>query len=433
MTTALAGFVVMLLGFFAGVPLSIVLFTVGFFGFAIIHPAGLGAALAMAGQQVLGLALDFQFSVLPLFILTGSFVNHAALSDDLYDAAHRWLGHYRGGLAMATIAACAGFASICHSSIATAATMARVAVPSMRRYRYADSLSTGTVAAGGALGMLVPPSGALIVYGLLTEQDIAKLFIAAIGPVLASIGVYFAVIRIVTFFKPAAGPPANRADWIARWRGLYKVWGVLALFLLVMGGITFGVFTATEAGGIGAAGALLLAILRRKMSWRIFYESLMDAAITTAMVFAVILGALVLNQFVNISGMSEAVLGFINVLHAKPIEIVLVIMGFYVLLGMFIEGFALIFLTVPIFVPIVSALGFDLIWWGIVLVITVEMSVLHPPLGLNIFVLKSLLPEVPLKQIYWGVIPFWAGDFARLGLVLAFPAIVLYLPRVFLG
>lgn len=432
MITALIGFAVMLLGFFMGVPLGIVLFTVGFFGFALIHPAGLSAAMVMAGQQVLSITLDFQFSVLPLFILTGSFVNHAALSDDLYEAAHRWLGHFRGGLAMATIAACAGFASICHSSIATAATMARVAVPSMRRYRYTDWLSTGTVAAGGALGMLVPPSGALIVYGLLTEQDIAKLFIAAIGPVLASIAVYFVVIRTVTFIKPQAGPPAERASWRDRWAGLYKVWGVLTLFLVVMGGITFGVFTATEAGGIGAAGALFLAILRRKMTWAIFYDSLVDAATTTAMVFTVILGALVLNQFVNISGMSEAVLAFIQQLNATPMEIILVIIAFYVVLGMFIEGFALIFLTVPIFVPIVAALGFDLVWWGIVLVIVVEMSVLHPPLGLNIFVLKSLLPDVPLKQIYWGVIPFWAGDFLRLGVVLAFPALVLYLPHLLL-
>ena len=431
MITALIGFTVMLLGFFLGVPLGIVLFTVGFFGFGLIHPAGFGAAMAMAGQQILSITLDFQFSVLPLFILTGSFVNHAEISDDLYEVAHRWLGHFRGGLAMATIAACAGFASICHSSIATAATMARVAVPSMRRYRYTDWLSTGTVAAGGALGMLVPPSGALIVYGLLTEQDIAKLFLGALGPVIASIGIYFVVIRAVTFFKPQAGPPAQPANWPARWRGLYKVWGVLALFLLVMGGITFGIFTATEAGGIGAAGALILAILRRKMSWAIFYESLVDAATTTAMVFSVILGALVLNQFVNISGMSEAVLGFIHTLHASPMEIILIIMVFYVVLGMFIEGFALIFLTVPIFVPIVGALGFDLVWWGIVLVIVVEMSVLHPPLGLNIFVLKSLLPEVPLKQIYWGVIPFWAGDFLRLGVVLAFPALVLYVPKLF--
>ena len=432
MLTALAGFTVMLVGFFLGVPLGIVLFTVGFFGFALIHPAGLSAAAAMAGQQILGLTLDFQFSVLPLFILTGSFVNHANLSDDLYEAAHRWLGHRRGGLALATIAACAGFASVCHSSIATSATMARVAVPSMRRYRYADWFSTGTVAAGGALGMLVPPSGALIVYGLLTQTDVAKLFLAALGPVLASIGVYFFVIYVVTFLRPQAGPRAERVSWAERWRGLYKVWGVVALFLLVMGGITFGVFTATEAGGIGAVGSLCLALLRRKMSWAIFYKSLVDAATTTAMVFSVIFGALVLSQFVNISGLSESVLGFIHTLDASPMEIILIIMAFYVLLGMFIEGFALIFLTVPIFVPIVTVLGYDLIWWGIVLVVVVEMSVLHPPLGLNIFVLKSLLPEVPLKQIYWGVIPFWMGDFLRLALIIAFPAIALAIPHYFL-
>jgi C4-dicarboxylate transporter, DctM subunit len=386
----------------------------------------------MAGQQILGLTLDFQFAVLPLFILMGTFVNHAALSDDLYEVAHRWLGHYRGGLALATIAACAGFASICGSSLATAATMARVAVPSMRRYHYADSLSTGTVAAGGALGMLVPPSGALIVYGLLTQEDIAKLFLAAIFPVFVSIAVYFGVVQVVTIIWPRSGPRAERPSWGVRWRSLYKVWGVLTLFALIMGGITFGIFTATEAGGIGATGALVLAILRRKMSWRIFYESLVEAATTTAMVFTVIFGALVLNQFVNISGMSEGVLAFIQQLHATPFEVILIIMVFYVLLGMFIEGFALIFLTVPIFVPIVGALGYDLIWWGIVLVVVVEMSVLHPPLGLNIFVLKSLLPEVPLKQIYLGVIPFWMGDFVRLAIILAFPALTLAVPHYLL-
>lgn len=428
MLTALVGFVVMLAGFFLGVPLGIVLFTVGFFGFAFIHPAGFPAAAAMAGQQILGLTLDFQFSVLPLFILMGTFVNHAALSDDLYEVAHRWLGHFRGGLALATIAACAGFAAICGSSLATAATMARVAVPSMRRYNYADSLSTGTVAAGGALGMLVPPSGALIVYGLLTEQDIVKLFLAAIGPVFVSIAVYFGVVQVVTILWPRSGPRTDKPSWRVRLGSLYKVWGVLCLFALIMGGITFGIFTATEAGGIGATGALVLAILRRKMTWHIFYESLVEAATTSAMVFTVIFGALVLNQFVNISGMSEGVLDFIQKLHATPFEVILIIMAFYVVLGMFIEGFALIFLTVPIFVPIVGALGYDLIWWGIVLVVVVEMSVLHPPLGLNIFVLKSLLPEVPLKQIYWGVIPFWMGDFVRLALILAFPAIALAIP-----
>ena len=432
MLISLAGLVVLLIGFFSGIPLGLVLLAVGYFGFAFIHPNGFSAATAMAGQQIVGLALDFQFSVLPLFILMGTFVSRAALSDDLYEVAHRWLGHFRGGLALATIAACAGFAAICGSSLATAATMARVAVPSMRRYAYADWLSTGTVAAGGSLGMLIPPSGALIVYGLLTEQDIARLFLAAIVPALVSVAVYFVVVQIVTFLKPDSGPRAARASWPERWTALYKAWGVLALFTLIMGGITFGIFTATEAGGIGASGALALAILRRKMTWVIFVESLIDAASTTAMIFTVIFGALVLTQFFNISGMSETVLEFIRHLDASPIEIVLCIMVFYVLLGIFIEGFALIFLTVPVFVPIVQALGFDLVWWGVAMVITVEMSVTHPPLGLNIYVLKSILPEIHLKEIFKGVIPFFLSDFVRLGLVIAFPALALYLPRLML-
>ncbi|MGH7089517.1 MAG: TRAP transporter large permease [Stellaceae bacterium] len=432
MLTALAGLVLLLIGFFSGIPLGLVLLAVGYIGFGLLHPNGFTAATAMAGQQIVGLVTDFQFTVLPLFILMGTFVSRAAISDDLYEVAHRWLGHYRGGLALSTIAACAGFASICGSSLATAATMARVAVPSMRRYRYADWLSTGTVAAGGSLGMLVPPSGALIVYGLLTEQDIAKLFLAAIGPALVSVAVYSAVVQTVTLLRPEAGPRALRATWPERWRALYRVWGVLALFLLIMGGITFGIFTATEAGGIGATGALVLAVLRRRMSLALLVEALIEAATTTAMIFTVIFGALVLTQFVNISGLSEGVIGFIRHLDASPTEILLCIMAFYVLLGIFVEGFALIFLTVPIFVPIVQALGFDLVWWGVAMVITVEMSVVHPPLGLNIYVLKSILPEVPLKAIFKGVIPFFLSDFVRLGLVIAFPAIALFLPRLML-
>ncbi len=432
MFAALTGLVLLLLGFFSGIPLGLVLLAVGYFGFAFVHPHGFSAATAMAGQQIVGLALDFQFTVLPLFILMGTFVSRAALSDDLYEVAHRWLGHFRGGLALATIASCAGFAAICGSSLATAATMARVAVPSMRRYRYADWLSTGTVAAGGALGMLVPPSGALIVYGLLTEQDVARLFLAALLPALVSVLIYSGVVLIVTYVKPEAGPRAEKASWRERWSALRKVWGVLALFGLIMGGITFGIFTATEAGGIGATGALLLAFLRGRMSWTILVRSLIEAATTTGMIFTVIFGALVLTQFVNISGLSETVLDFIRHLDASPTSIVLLIMAFYVLLGIFIEGFALIFLTVPIFVPIVQALGFDLVWWGVALVIVVEMSVLHPPLGINIYVLKSILPEIPLKEIFKGVLPFFASDFLRLAAVIAFPALALALPKLML-
>lgn len=335
---------------------------------------------------------------------------------------------------MATVAACGGFAAVSGSSAATAATMAKVAVPSMRKYGYGDALSAGTVAAGGTMGILIPPSGALIIYGLLTEEDIAKLFVAGIIPGLITIAAYIAVIKIVTLIWPTMGPPGDRSSWNERLRSLYKVWGVLFLFFLIMGGIFFGIFTSTEAGGIGATGALVFAIIRRRMSWKIFYESLAEAAITTAMIFTVAFGALILNQFVNMSGMPQVVLELIDSLDATPLQVVLVIMVFYVLLGMFIEGVAMIFLTVPIFVPVIMGLDFGfsdvLIWWGIVLVMVVEISLITPPIGLNVFILKSMLPDVPLSKIFKGIAPFFCADLFRLAIVVIFPAVALWLPTV---
>jgi len=430
METALLGIAILLLILFLGFPLGMSLMMVGYFGFAAVHPKGFVAANSVAGQQILDLGLNFQFSVLPLFILMGVFVARAALSDDLYETSYKWLGHFRGGLAMATVAACGGFAAVSGSSAATAATMAKVAVPSMRKFGYADSLSAGTVAAGGTMGILIPPSGALIIYGLLTEEDIAKLFVAGIIPGLITIAAYIAVIRIVTAIWPEIGPPGERTSWHERLTSLYKVWGVLFLFFLIMGGIFFGIFTSTEAGGIGAGGALIFAILRRKMSWPIFIESLIEAARTTAMIFTVAFGALILNQFVNISGLPEAVLAFISSLNATPMQVVLVIMCFYIILGMFIEGIAMIFLTVPIFVPIIHALGFDLIWWGIVLVMVVEISLITPPIGLNVFIMKSMLPDVPLSSIFRGIAPFFCADIVRLATVVFFPPVALWLPTL---
>ena len=434
MEIALIGVAILMIVLFVGIPLGMGLMLVGYFGFAFVHPRGFTAANSVAGQQILELALNFQFSVLPLFVLMGVFVARAQLSDDLYDASNKWLGHFRGGLAMATVVACGGFAAVSGSSAATAATMAKVAVPSMRKYGYADSLSAGTVAAGGTMGILIPPSAALIIYGLLTEEDIAKLFVAGIIPGLITVAAYIAVIKIVTAIWPEMGPRGDRASWDQRLRSLYKVWGVLALFFLIMGGIFFGVFTSTEAGGIGAAGAFIFAIVRRRMSWKILYDSLIEGAITTAMIFTVAFGALILNQFINISGMPNAMLGLINNLDASPLQVVLVIMAFYVILGMFIEGIAMIFLTVPIFVPVIVGLDFGfsdvLIWWGIILVMVVEISLITPPIGLNVFILKSMLPEVPLTTIFKGITPFFCADLFRLAIVVIFPAVALWLPTL---
>ncbi len=431
MTVSLIGIGILFVIAFLGFPLGFAMFAVGGVGFAMLR--GTGPAMEMVVQQIMDVVLNTNFAVLPMFLLMGAFVYRAALSDDLYEAADAWLGHHKGGLAMATIAASGGFAAVSGSSLATVATMAKVAVPSMRKYNYADSLAAGTIAAGGTLGILIPPSAALIIYGILTEEGIAELFAAGIIPGLISIVLYITVIRIVTFYRPEMGPSGERTDWGERFRKLWRVWGIVLLFILILGGISFGVFTPNEAGGIGTIGALAFALLRRRMTWRILFESLVEAAQTTAMVFMIAIGALVLNNFVALAGLSSAVVGWLDSLQLTPMTVLLIILAFYIVLGTVIEGLAMIFLTVPIFVPVVEALGFDLIWFGIVLVMVVEISLITPPIGLNVFVMKSMMPDVPLNTIFRGIAPFFGADLIRLAVVVAFPPVALWLPGVAYG
>ena len=428
MTISLIGFGALLLIAFIGFPLGFTMMLIGFVGFGFVR--GWVPSVEMVIQQIIDMALNYNFSVLPLFLLMGVFVYKAALAEDLYEATNAWLGHRRGGLAMATVAACGGFAAVSGSSVATAATMAKVAIPAMRKYRYSDSLAAGTVAAGGTVGILIPPSAALIVYGILTEESIGELFVAGIVPGIITVGLYIVVISIVTRIWPALGPAGDRSSWRVRFITLGKVWGVVVLFVLILGGILFGVFTATEAGGIGAAGALAFALLRRKMSWKIFAESLVEAAETTATVFTVAFGALILNNFVTIAGLPDAIVEIIRSLDLAPIVVILILLGIYIVLGTIIEGLAMIFLTVPIFVPVVESLGFNLIWFGIVMVMVVEISLITPPIGLNVFVMKSMLPDVELAAIFKGIAPFFAADIVRLLLVVFLPGLALYLPRL---
>jgi len=434
MITAAIGLAILLALLLVGIPLGLGMFLVGFFGFAAVHARGFRSSFSVAGQQMMDLALNYNFSVLPLFVLMGVFVARAALSDDLFDAAQKWLGHMKGGLALSTVAACAGFAAVSGSSAATAATMTKAAMPSMRRHGYADWLSTGTLASGGTIGVLIPPSAALIIFGLLTEQDIGKLFMAGVGPGILTLVLYFAVIQIVTRLFPGVGPSAERWSWADRLHALGKTWGVVVLFILVLGGLFLGVFTPTEAGGIGAVGALLFAILRRKMSVRIFVDSLIEAAETTAMIFAVAFGALVLNQFINLSGMPEDLLEILSRYEASPMMVVFLIIIAYIILGMFLDGMSMIFLTVPIFAPVVMHLDFSmddtLIWWGIVTVMMVEISLITPPVGMNVFIIKAMLPEVPLSSIFKGIAPFFIADVIRLAVLLILPSVALWLPGV---
>lgn len=426
------GIVVLLVLAISGVPLGLALMSVGTVGFAMLHPSGFGAAFSLAGQQITETATSYQFAALPLFIAMGVLAARAGLSDDLFEAARRWIGHRRGGMAMATVVACGGFAAVSGSSAATAATMAKSALPTMKRLGYSDSLSTGSIAAGGTLGILIPPSGMMIIYGLLTEQDIASLFAAGLLPGILTIALFLIAIVVVTRLSPDAGPAGEKFSIAERFRALARVWGVLALFALIMSGLLFGVFSTNEAGGIGAAGALILALLRRSLTFRSFSSMMIEAAQITAKIYMLLFGSIIFAQFVNFSGMPYETIDFIRGIDASPAIVIAVILLIYLVLGMFIEGAAMIFLTVPIFVPIIEAMSFDLIWWGIVVVIAVELSLITPPIGMNVFILKALAPEVPVIQIFRGVMPFLLANIIVLGLVVSFPSIALWLPQVLL-
>ncbi|QYZ69581.1 TRAP transporter large permease [Neotabrizicola shimadae] len=412
------------------VPLGLAMLFTGAGGIALLHPRGLPAALAVAEQQVMSLAFNYQFSVLPLFILMGVFIVRAGMAADLFEAARRWMGHLPGGVGMATIVACGGFAAMCASSAAAAATMARIAIPEMKKANYDAGFAAGSVAAGGTMGILIPPSGALIVYGLLTEQSIGELFVAGVIPGLMQVLVYIGVMAMVAWLRPDWAPVGERHSLADRFQSLSAVWGVVVLFLVIMAGLVRGWFTATEAGGIGAGGAFLFLVLRGKLTWEVFKGSLLETARISTMIFVVAAGALVLNQFINLSGVSGATVDYISSLNLSPFMVVLVFVAFYLVLGCLMDGFAMIFLTVPIIAPIIAGLGYDLIWWAIVTVVVVEISMITPPVGLNVFILRAMLPNVPVLQIFRGVLPYIAGDFVRVALILAFPGLALWLPHL---
>ena len=427
MTEALIAFAAMLALAFARLPIAFAMGLVGFAGFAL--KTSVPAALAMAGAVTYETGLSYALSIVPLFVLMGNLVTRAGLSEELYDASHAFLGHRRGGLAMATIVACGGFSAICGSSIATAATMAKVAVPPMRRFGYSDALASGSVAAGGTLGILIPPSVVLVIYGILTQQNIGKLFIAGVLPGLLAILCYIGAVMFTVRRDPAAGPPGPRRNAAERMAALKSVWGVLALFVLVLGGIYGGVFTPTEAAGIGAAGGFVFAVLRRGFSLVWLRQVLVESAATTGMIFTILIGALVFANFVNMTTMPAELIAASEKLGAWPILVILAICIIYVLLGCVLESMSMILLTVPIFYPVVAHLGFDLIWFGIIVVVVTEISLITPPVGLNVFVLRTVLPDIPTGTVFRGVMPFIAADVVRLSLLVAFPSIALVLTQ----
>ncbi|HSD42768.1 MAG TPA: TRAP transporter large permease [Burkholderiales bacterium] len=426
MIEALAGFAAFLALAFLRVPMAFAMGIVGFVGFA--YKVNLNAAAAMIGQTAYETGLAYTLSVIPLFILMGNFVVRARMSEELYNAAYTFLGHLRGGLAMSTVIASGGFGSICGSSIATAATFAKVAYPSMRKFGYKDSLAAGSIAAGGTLGILIPPSVIMVIYGIMTETNIGKVFIAGILPGIAAVLLLCLAVVWITWRDPAAGPPGERSAPGQRLEAVKRVWPVVALFVLVIGGIYGGVFTATEGAGIGAGGAFVFALARRALTWKVLIEVLIESARTTSMLFMILIGALIFANFINYTTMPADLKDFAGQFKATPWLVIAAICVIYVVLGTAMEELSMILLTVPLFFPMVTALGYEPVWFGIIVVIVVQIGLISPPVGMNIFVVKNLIRHLSISTVFRGVSPFTVALVALLAIIVAFPQLATYLP-----
>lgn len=428
MTASLIAFAAVFLLAVLRVPLAIAMGAVGFVGLGLLR--GWPASMASTAQVVFESGFAYTLSVVPLFILMGNFVARAGLANELFRAAYVFVGHVRGGLAHAALLACAGFGAICGSSIATAATVSKVAYPSMKRLGYADSLSTGVLAAGGTLGIMIPPSTILVIYGIVTETHIGKLFAAGVLPGLLCTVLLMAGVAWTVRRDPAAGPAGERTPWPERWRALRGVWGVLLLMLLVLGGIYGGVFTATEGAGIGASGAFFFALARRALTLKVLAQVLVDSARTTAMLFTLLIGAMLFSSFVNFTTMPGDLRDGITHLGLPPLAVVAAMMAVYVLLGTVMEELSIVLLTIPVFFPVVTQLGFDPVWFGVLIVLVVQIGLISPPVGMNLFVLNSMLPDVRLRDMFRGVWVFVAALVIALGLVLVVPGLALWLPSL---
>jgi C4-dicarboxylate transporter DctM subunit len=428
MTIGIIAIIILLVLVFLRLPIAFAMALVGAGGMYVLN--GPRAAMGIMAQVTSEVGVSSSLVVLPLFVLMGTLVTRSGMSEGLYNAANRMVGHFRGGLAMATVVACGGFSAICGSSLATAATMTRVALPQMRDYKYDDRLAAGSIAAGGTLGILIPPSIIMVIYGTLTGVSVGKLFFAGILPGILTILLYMGAIAIVTWFDPLQGPPGKRFSWRQRLASLKDVWGVALLFILIMGGIYIGAFTPTEAAGIGAAGALLFALGKRTLTWRAFVSVLLETAEITAVMFMVLIGALIFANFMNEVGFAKGLTALVSDIDVNRYVVILIIVAIYVVLGCVFESISMIMLTVPIFFPVVEALGFDLIWFGILVVVVTEIGMITPPVGLNLFVIKSVMPDVSTNAVIRGILPFLGADVVRLVLLIAFPAISLFLPSL---
>lgn len=409
------------------VPIGAAMAIGGFIGTGLI--IGWEPAVAVLGIDPSQQIASPELAVIALFLLMGNFAGVAGLSTDLYRLAEAFIGHRRGGLAMATVASCAGFGAVCGSSLATVGTMARIALPEMKRRGYADSLSTGSIASGATLGIIVPPSVIMVLYAILTEQFITALFIAAVVPsILATLG-YLIAVRASVALNPDAGPAGPRAPWAERFRAMKESWGVILLAVLVSGGIYSGVFTINEAASVGAALAIIFAWARGKLNRTSFFKNLKETAASTALIYLIIIGANIFGYCITLSHIPDIIITAIEALPIPDLMIIYLMLAMYIVLGAIFDEVAAMVITLPFVFPVITAMGYDPIWWGIVNVVVIEIGMIMPPIGINVFVMQGMAPGVKLRTIYSGVMPFVIADIVRLIILVALPALTLWLPK----
>ncbi len=424
---AVSGFIGLFALMLLRVPVGIAMGVVGIAGFGFLSD-DFDSALSLLAQSPIRTVADVQFAVIPLFLLMGAFASSSGMSRELFRVSNAFVGHLKGGLGIATIGACGGFAAICGSSVATAAAFSAVAYPEMQRYGYPKSFSTGVIAAGGSLGIMIPPSTVLAVYGVIADQDIGKLFIAGILPGILAVAMYVATINVIALVRPDFLPAGSRHSWSERLSALRDVWAVALLFIFIIGGLYGGLFTATEAGGMGAAGALIISVLRRRLNYAQFKNCLIESLRTTAAIFTILVGAILFGYFLAVTQTPQALTEWLTSLGLGKYGVLALIMLMYLVLGSVMDAMAMILLTVPIVFPIIMQLGFDPIWFGIIIVVAVELGMIHPPVGMNVFVIKSVVRDVNLSTIFKGVAPFVLTDILRLIVLIAFPIISTFLP-----
>lgn len=422
---------ILLILLFLRMPVGFVMALVGFVGYAYLTK--MEGAFGQLRIVPMSITTNYDLCVIPLFMLMGSFAYHSGLSQDLYYGAHKCVGDLPGGLAIATVLGCCGFAAVCGSTLATAATMGMVALPEMKKYNYDPALATGTVSSGGSLGILIPPSSIFIIYGILTEQSISSLFISGVFPGLLLAFLFMITIYVRVKINPKLAPPSEKIPFIEKLQSFKYMWPVLTLFFVIMGGLYMGIFTATEAAGVGAFGALLFGLVKKRLNREKIVAAFIEAMRSTAMIFVIIIGAMLFGYFLTVSRLTSELANFIAGLEMSRYVIFLGIIAVYVILGCLMDTLAMVILTVPIFYPLIVKMDFDPIWFGVIMVLIVEMGVLTPPVGMNVYVVHGIAKDVPMSTIFRGVMPFFIMMILCIILLTIFPQIALFLPNLMMG